>query len=296
MTRPTKAKAMERLRKVLGEIPKLKRLSYDSPQFEGWKIDTGLAISNAFGDDSAQIHRFNNINYNPTRTWDTPDEVFLDMLSMPSVCQEAYVRGLELAASFLESMIKEIEEYWEDDNQITSSSTRREKQQDEEQPLKSSGALRNDPPSSNKVFVIHGGDNGTKQTVARFLERLSLKPVILHEQPNEGRTIIEKFEDHADVRFAVALLTPDDVGSLKEERNNLNPRARQNVIFEFGYFIGKLGRERVCALVKGDVEKPSDYDGVLYISLDDSDGWKMGLIKELKSAGFQLDANRAFQA
>ena len=68
------------------------------------------------------------------------------------------------------------------------------------------------------------------------------------------------------------------------------------MIFEFGYFIGKLGRKRVCALVKGDVEKPSDYDGVLYIPLDDSDGWKMRLITELKTAGFNVDANRAFQA
>lgn len=118
----------------------------------------------------------------------------------------------------------------------------------------------------------------------------------MHEQANLGRTIIEKFEDHAQVGFAVALLTPDDVGSLKGEGTNPNPRARQNVIFEFGYFIGKLGRKRVCALVKGAVEKPSDYDGVLYIPLDDSDGWKMRLIKELKSVGFEVDANKAISA
>ena len=117
--------------------------------------------------------------------------------------------------------------------------------------------------------------------------------MILHEQPNEGRTIIEKFEYHADTQFAVALLTPDDTCSLQSDKNNLKPRARQNVIFEFGYFIGKLSRERVYALVKGDVEKPSDYNGVLYIPLDDSDGWKMKLVKELQSAGFEVDANRA---
>ena len=119
--------------------------------------------------------------------------------------------------------------------------------------------------------------------------------MILHEQPDGGRTIIEKFEEHAEVGFAVALLTPDDVGALKGDESNLNPRARQNVIFEFGYFIGKLHRERVCALVKGDVEKPSDYDGVLYIPLDDSGGWKTGLIRELKDAGFEVDANKAFE-
>ena len=294
MAQPPKAKAIARLQKVLDEIPKLKQLSYDSPQFEGWKIDTELAISNAFGNDSAQIHRFNNISYDPTRTWDTPDDVFLDMLSIPSVCQEAYVRGLELAASFLESMIKEVEEYWEDENQITSSRTRRKKQQDGEQTLESSGAQKNDSPSLNEVFVIHGRDDGTKQTVARFLERLNLKPVILHEQPNEGRTIIEKFEDHAHVGFAVVLLTPDDFGGIQGNKDTVKPRARQNVIFEFGYFIGKLGRKRVCALVKGDVEKPSDYNGVLYIPLDNSGGWNNKLIRELKTAGIQVDANLVF--
>ncbi len=296
MTQPLKSKAIERLRKVLNEIPELKQLQYDSPQFEGWKIDARLAISNTFGNDSEQIHRFDNINYDPTRTWDTPDDVFLDMLSIPSVCQEAHIKGLELAAAFLESMIKEVEEYRKEDNQVTSSRSRKGKRQDGEQALKFSGDPRNDRPYSSKVFVIHGRDDGVKQTVARFLETLGLEPVILHEQANLGRTIIEKFQDHADVGFAVALLTPDDVGAIKEEGANLNPRARQNVIFEFGYFIGKLGRERVCALVKSDVEKPSDYDGVLYIPLDDSGGWKMRLIRELKTAGFEVDANKAISA
>jgi len=132
--------------------------------------------------------------------------------------------------------------------------------------------------------------------VARFLEKLGLKPVILQEQPNEGRTIIEKFEYHADTQFAVALLTPDDAGSLQGDKNNLSPRARQNVIFELGFFIGRLGREGVCALTKGDVEIPSDYAGVVYIPLDDFDGWKQKLFQELKTTGFQLDADRAFQA
>ena len=118
--------------------------------------------------------------------------------------------------------------------------------------------------------------------------------MILHERPDGGRTIIEKFEQHADVRFAVALLTPDDVGALKGDESNLNPRARQNVIFEFGYLLGRLGRQGVRALTKGLVDIPSDYAGVLYIPLDD--GWKMGLIRELKHAGFEVDANKAFEA
>ena len=154
-------------------------------------------------------------------------------------------------------------------------------------------AQENERTNTKEVFVIHGRNNEAKETVARFLTRLDLAPVILHEQPNQGRTIIEKFEQHAQVGFAVALLTPDDVGALHDNSDDLKPRARQNVIFELGFFIGRLGRKGVCALTKGTVEIPSDYAGVVYIPLDDSEGWKMKLIKELKNVGFDVDANKA---
>lgn len=145
------------------------------------------------------------------------------------------------------------------------------------------------PQQSKKVFVVHGHDNEAKETVARFLERLKLEPIILHEQANEGRTVIEKFEVHADVAFAVVLLTPDDVGALATERANLKPRARQNVVLELGYFLGKLKRSRVCALYKQGVEIPSDYQGVLYIELDPAGGWFVKLAQELSAAGIPIN-------
>jgi predicted nucleotide-binding protein len=145
---------------------------------------------------------------------------------------------------------------------------------------------------TNKVFLVHGHDNDLKETVARFLMRLQLEPVILHEQPNKGRTIIEKFEDYSIVPYAVILLTPDDVSYAKEDPANLHPRARQNVVLELGFFVGRLGRDRVCAIYKGDLEIPSDYSGVLYISVNDN--WQMKLIQELKAAGFPIDTEHFF--
>jgi len=145
------------------------------------------------------------------------------------------------------------------------------------------------PPQSKKVFIVHGHDNAAKETVARFLERLKLDPIILHEQPSEGRTVIEKFEVHADVGFAVVLLTPDDVGAAASDRTKLEPRARQNVVFELGYFLGKLKRNRVCALYRKGVEIPSDYQGVLYIELDAAGGWTVKLAQELTAAGIPID-------
>lgn len=157
--------------------------------------------------------------------------------------------------------------------------------------------IAEEPPirqAGKGVFVVHGRDTGAKDTVVRFLQNLKLAPVVLQELPDQGRTIIEKFEDYANTAgFAIVLFTPDDEGSLVEGINGLQPRARQNVIFELGYFIGKLGRNRACALVKGEVEMLSDYAGVLYIPFDNDDGWQFRLIKELQSAGFDVDANLA---
>lgn len=144
---------------------------------------------------------------------------------------------------------------------------------------------------SNRVFLVHGRDNELKETTARFLEKLGLEPIILHEQSNKGRTIIEKFEDFSDVAFAVILMTPDDLGYLSSESNTHRPRARQNVVFELGYFIGKLSRKNVAAIVKDDIEIPSDFSGIIYIGLDNSGAWKMLLAKEIKEAGLDIDLN-----
>ncbi len=148
--------------------------------------------------------------------------------------------------------------------------------------------------TGHRIFLVHGHDQAVLQEVARFLERLDQNIIILHEQPNQGRTIIEKFEDYSDVGFAVILLTPDDRGgpasATPEEQRS---RARQNVILELGYFLGRLGRSRVCALYREGVEIPSDYSGVLYVKLDQESGWRLQLAKELKGAGLPVDMNKA---
>ncbi len=115
---------------------------------------------------------------------------------------------------------------------------------------------------SRKIFIVHGHDDGSREAVARFLERIGFAPIILHEQANQGRTVIEKVVAHGDVGFAVVLLTPDDEGRTMGAES-LEPRARQNVLLELGYFIGRLGRANVCALKRGELEIPSDFAGVV---------------------------------
>lgn len=145
------------------------------------------------------------------------------------------------------------------------------------------------PQPTNRVFLVHGHDVGAKESAARFLEKIGLQPIILHEQANEGRTVIEKFEAFSDVSFAVILLTPDDVGAVAAKAADLSRRARQNVVLELGYFTEKLGRRKVCALYVSGVEVPSDLHGLLYIELDSGGGWKTKLAQELVQAGLKID-------
>jgi predicted nucleotide-binding protein len=150
------------------------------------------------------------------------------------------------------------------------------------------------PQPSRRVFLVHGHNDGLLHEVARFLERLQLTPIILREQPSCGQTIIEKFVEFADVGYAVVLLTPDDRGgTAKMSFEQQQPRARQNVIFELGYFLGRLSRNRVTALHTPSVEIPSDYSGVAFVAVDDRGAWRLELAKELKAAGLNIDMNLA---
>ena len=142
---------------------------------------------------------------------------------------------------------------------------------------------------SRKIFIVHGHDEGARESVARFVERLGFDAIILHEQANQGKTVIEKIIEHGDVGFAIVLLTPDDEG--RAINGELELRARQNVLLELGYFIARLGREKVCTLRKGNVSIPSDFAGVVWENMDSNGGWKYVLGRELKAAGFEIDFN-----
>jgi predicted nucleotide-binding protein len=149
-------------------------------------------------------------------------------------------------------------------------------------------------PKTNSVFLVHGHDEGAMHAVARFLEQLGVKPVILQEQINRGMTIIEKFEVFADrAGFAVVLMTPDDYGYPVTSDQLKRFRPRQNVVLELGYFAAKLGREKTFVLTKGEIEMPSDVMGLVYEPMDKSEGWKMRLAKELVACGYTIDLNRA---
>jgi predicted nucleotide-binding protein len=161
---------------------------------------------------------------------------------------------------------------------------------------------------SKKVFIVHGRDYSPVKELKFILTKFGLKPIVLHEQPSGSRTIVEKLEKYSDVGYAFVVLTPDDIGSDIESLSSIlsspdklnledifemklaEKRARQNVVLEFGYFVGKLGRDHVCCLHKGDIELPSDMHGIVYIPFEKSVNERRDtIVTELKAAGYDIN-------
>jgi predicted nucleotide-binding protein len=257
--------ALRKLQKLLDQIPNVRLDGRHSANYSTWRGNLKIALAELYGESSLHFRQFLGISFSPNYFTAGDESEFIEHFNL----------GLDQAKGFLESRITDLQE------QVVEQGKDREI------------ALVTPNSDSRKIFVVHGHDQGAKEMVARFLSQLDLEPIILHEQPDRGRTIIEKFEAHAsDVKCAVVLLTPDDVANSKESPDKNEQRARQNVIFELGFFVGKLGRGSTFALVKRDVVTPSDIQGVIYIPLDDEQ-WRLRLVKEIKAAGINVDANRA---
>ena len=227
---------------------------------------------------------YTNFNYSRL-TYDDADNILIENPHVSDIHEyriHDYQAAMEDSINSLKGICERLELYYEPAE--TSQST-------------SVNERVSDVPQSTfggKVFIIYGRDDGVKGDVALFVRDLELKEIILDRRPNEGLiAILDKFEREAKkADFAIALLTPDDVGALKGEADDqIKPRARQNVIFELGYFIKALGREKVCLLITGELENPSDLDGILYVSMNSPNGWHLPLATEMKRAGLTVDLN-----
>lgn len=232
--------------------------------WKAWGRNVKVRVETIFGSDSNQAVE---IDYLLSEFWQEDSYSWMSDKAHPIY-------------SLLLSFYTEVDELWAEE------SLQPRKQKDIKTPEKFID------PDNKRVFIVHGHDHGRMQAVARFIEQLGLEAVILHERANIGDTIIEKLERHSEAIYAIVLLTPDDVGSKSIDRDRLLPRARQNVILELGYFLAKLGRIRTAALVVEGVEIPSDYSGILYISLDNGDEWKLILAREMKASGINIDMNK----
>jgi hypothetical protein len=247
-----------------------------SSKKQAWEVTARHLLEKAFGPQSENMTAIMDVNkYNHYFGGGTPQEY-----------EDQRVTDMEERVQILDGLIDSLE------LEVALANPPNVPAPDRPSIVLGTGRNRDARMDSKKVFLVHGHDDKSKHEVARFIERLKLEPIILHEQPNAGRTIIEKFEAHADVGFAVILMTADDRGGPKAspyEQQEL--RARQNVILELGFFLGALGRDRVCALRENDVEIPSDYNGVVYTILDPQGAWKLDLVREMKQAALPGEWN-----
>lgn len=249
---------------IAGLKQQLSELPYqDTAKLDALRRRTEMIIRNLFGQTSKYLDDLKHISFHPMII---PSSETADMRSWKS--------GREEMENLFSTMEEELTLF---QHPIIQDNVSNPKQVD------------------NRIFIVHGHDEEMKQYVARIITRLGLDPIVLHEKPNQGRTIIEKFTDYSEVSFAVVLLSPDDIARRRNDAPDVvKSRARQNVVLELGYFLGKLGRNRVVVLYReeSNFEMPSDYSGVLFVPFDSAGRWQFDLVKELKASGFNVDANK----
>lgn len=250
----------ERLKYIINEIDILifKNVSSSDPDFEAWHTKTERFLIKYFGNDSFEHKKFKNTLFS-LMVW-TSETTESDYIA---VC----IEDLKTTKAVLLTYLEEMEE--EENTMLSENSV----------PFNS---------TFEKIFIVHGHDGELKQSVARIIEKQGIEAIILSEQANQGRTIIEKIEDYSDVSGAICLFTADDLGRAKNNSDDL-PRARQNVVFEAGYFMGKLSRSNVVIIAEKGVEIPSDMQGIVYT---DKDNWEFDVLKELKAMGYDINLNK----
>lgn len=235
--------------------------------FSDWKNTTEVVLRTIFGEAGSIPSKFRRIKYTPGMWTENTDFAPYRM------------RGVREGISLLKAAKKEIE--------ITSEMQQDKVAQEVEEILEVSDKGE---AAGKRIFIVHGHDNEHKHYVARFLRSITgHEPVILHEQSNKGAVLIEKLENNAEkTGFAVVLMTADDTGKANKEEE-YKQRARQNVVFELGYFIAALGRSHVAVLKEPGIEEPGDVTGLVYTPLDSSGAWKIALAREIGEAGIEVN-------
>ncbi len=164
-------------------------------------------------------------------------------------------------------------------------------------PAESTNHVGRVPAQARQVFLAHGRNELWKQAVAHLLEHAGSDEItILNERPSERATLVQQIGEHAPgSRYAIVLLTADDVGAPRKEAEAepyFTPRAHQGVVFEMGFLVAALTPDCVCVLYEDGVEVPCDLEGIAYVRLDLAGTWQPKLLLHLRKAGFDYDLNR----
>jgi predicted nucleotide-binding protein len=252
------------LQDLLREVQSLQFNNFDEDKITN---KAKLYIKKCFGAKSDYIEQLNRINFTPSIYYSgMPDSDYY----------ESFENGKKCLDNLISTMIEDLE--------LSIDETDHSEKQEVAKPQRTN--------LSQKIFVVHGHDENKRVEIEAFLRSIDYEPIVLFKEPNKGKTIIEKIEDHVnDVCYAIVLYAPCDLGRDKDKGVE-QPRARQNVVFEHGYMCAKLGRDHVCALYAEGVELPGDMSGVIYTEYDEVGMWKYSIAKEMNAVGLPVDMNK----
>lgn len=249
----------EKLENLILEIDNLVNhyVMTSTPAFQAWKNEAERFLIKKFGETSFERQNFVKTSFRP-QLWTSNQDLI-------KACKNGLIATKMVFQTYLEELVSE-------------------------DTINKVGSVEMSIQTNQRIFIVHGHDGELKEAVARIIEKQGIEAIILSEQANTGKTIIEKFEKYSDVGCAICLFTADDSGK-QNAAKEFKPRARQNVVFETGYFIGKLGRDRIVILSDEGIEIPSDLSGVVYTN---TDNWRIDLLKDLKAMGFDVNFNKLF--
>ncbi len=292
-------KQLDELRRLIDEIERVRIKPRNSPKFKSWQRETLEMLERLFGRKSRQVKDFESIRYNLATFSNKTSE---------SKFEEAFQHGLMNAAVMLSSALKELQEEKSDIPQDTRQGSPSKPDSPPTKPVlpkpiadpvspavreilnASSSSATKEPPAIvkraasaalNKVFLAYAKDMGMNDELSTFLNKVGISTVSLKDSTSSNANVIGELEKHDDVPYAIVMLNPDSSG------------ISETTIYELGLIVGRLGRNRVCGMVKDRIDILANYSGVLYVPMDPAGGWKFLLIKQLKDAGFNIDANRA---
>ncbi len=286
--------AIQQLQEKIEKTRKLdtEQIQFDEPVVDALQKEIRDTIRDIFGADSPEYY-----DHSQHKIWHG-GHIYLEARSKR---QEKFIAGIPHTISMLEGLIQRLE----DRRKILKDEAPKPAPQTESKVAK---VVATNPQSKRKasvveatelprrimtkrVCVIHGQNDALKNAVVDYLEKLALDPVVLHKQQNNDRNIVEKIESLPEVDFAVVLLTADDFAQPgKPAARGGRMQAKRNVLFELGYYVGRLGKSRVCSLYSGHSKPPLDHDGINCLTVSENQVWRRLLGLELSAAGFDIAA------
>ena len=276
-----KPQFLRELEGCIKETDSLRTLNYTAPKFKLWKKRVEGLLIHGLGESSKQVYDFRWISYyDAVAEMNSRDDWAVEAVTYDAAAN--FQDGLNSASTQLLAIKEDVEKHFAGD-------------------VVTDKDIGGNTLPGNKVFIVHGHDEKLLLAVEKAIRTLALEPIVLKEQPDEGMTLIQKFEKNSEeVGFVVFLLTNDETATVHKTQKT-EAHARQNVIFEMGYFFNEFRRSDgshrgILALLQEGVAKPGDIDGLVYCQYHEGDdGWKLRLAKELSAAGVVFDQSKVLE-